>query len=263
VGDRRLPTFIVWAAVVHVCVAQEISNAHWGRGPSSWQAIALIQSATWSAWAVLMLLVVRAFCRRLPLKGPRVSIHALAHLGAAAALGTVACWIGAVVAGLHYYGLSTAAVWDMFRDRLHTALGGTVLVYGAVVVGMSREWDQPTIRPALTFLQRLIAKDDGCLLVVPTTEVDWLEADDDTVRIHAGKRVHTMRDTLTSLNERLNPRRFARIHRSTIVNLDRVREVQLWFKGEHVLLLTDGTRLTIGPTYRDQLLERLKGDRDR
>ena len=58
-----------------------------------------------------------------------------------------------------------------------------------------------------------------------------------------------------------DPRRFVRIHRSTMVNLDRVREVQPWFRGEEILLLADDTRLKIGPNYRQGFLERLRGGR--
>ena len=255
---RHFPTFVAWTLVVLASGAQELSAVHWGHGPRTWDSILLIQSATWSAWALLAVFVVRPLSRRLPLDGPNPTGRLLAHLAVATVLGVAACGIGAMVSGFYYYGTSTAAMRDMFRDRLHTVLASYILAYGALVAVLTLHRRPSAVS---TYLRRLIARDDGRLLVVPQTAVDWIEANDDTVRIHAGGAVHTMRDTLTALGRRLDPARFARIHRSTIVNLDRVREIQPWFKGEQVLLLNDGTRLTIGPTYRDELLQRLHGDR--
>ena len=257
---RPLVMFLAWAFVVLACGVQEMSAASWGGGPRAWQSILLIQSAAWSAWALLAALCVRPLCNSMPLGGRTTVFRLVAHLVLACALGMTACAIGAMVSGFYYFGWSGAAMWDMWRDRLHTVLASYVLAYGAVVTIVTLR-ARPRAEQALGYLRRFIARDDGRLLVVPSTAVDWIEADDDTVRIHAGATAHTLRDTMTALGRRLDPRRFARIHRSTIVNLDRVREIQPWFKGEQVLLLTDGTRLTIGPTYRAELLERLHGDR--
>jgi two-component system LytT family response regulator len=66
-----------------------------------------------------------------------------------------------------------------------------------------------------------------------------------------------MRETMTALEERLDPEQFVRIHRSTMVNLERVRELEPYFHGDYVLKLLDGTRLTLSRTYRDRLQERL------
>lgn len=256
---RDLPALAVWATVVLICFVQEMLAAHWGGGPLTWRPILLIQSATWGTWGAVAVLVLPALWRRVARGQQAVVSRALLHVGAACLLGVVACGIGAFVAALHYYGFSIAAMRDMFRDRLHTALAGTVLAYGAVLLMRRRNLPQPPF----DHLRRFVARRERSLLVIPAAHVDWLEADDDTVRLHVGQSVHMLRETLTSLAGRLDPRRFARIHRSTIVNLDRVTEIQPWFKGEHVLLLQDGTRLTIGPTYRDGFLERLAGDRER
>jgi len=66
-----------------------------------------------------------------------------------------------------------------------------------------------------------------------------------------------MRETMTAMESKLNPERFMRIHRSTIVNLDRVKEVQPWTKGEYVVIMRDGTRLIMSRRYRERLNERL------
>lgn len=107
--------------------------------------------------------------------------------------------------------------------------------------------------------ERLAVHMEGRIILVPVAEVDWIEAADNYARVHVGRAKYLLRETLTSLAARLDQRRFLRIHRSTIVNTDRVREVQPLFRGEHVMLLHDGTRLTVGRKYRGSLA-RLLGD---
>ena len=109
------------------------------------------------------------------------------------------------------------------------------------------------------YLQRLVVRRDGRIRVVSLERVDWIEAADNDVLVHAGPETHRFRDTLASLASRLDPTQFVRIHRSVIVRLARVREVQPWFRGESVLFLDDNTRLTIGRTYRESFLQALAG----
>ena len=96
----------------------------------------------------------------------------------------------------------------------------------------------------------------GCVFV-RTADVDWIEAMDNYVRLHVGRETHLMRETLSHLEQRLPVQSFLRIHRSTIVNVDRIREVQPWFAGDYVLILGDGTKLTTGRNYRGAVRELL------
>jgi two-component system LytT family response regulator len=110
-------------------------------------------------------------------------------------------------------------------------------------------------------LDRLALRLDGRILFLRIEQIDWIEAADDYVRLHVGKQILEHRDTLTRLEQRLPADRFLRIHRSTIVNVDRIREMQPWFQGDYVLIMHDGTRLTTGRSYRERLrglLERWK-----
>jgi two-component system LytT family response regulator len=107
------------------------------------------------------------------------------------------------------------------------------------------------------YLRRLLARTDGRVVPIPVDEIDWIEAKDNYVVVHVGTSAVTIRSTLTALADQLDPRRFARVHRSTILRLDRVREIQPWFRGEHVALLADGTRVTVGAKYREEFLSRL------
>ena len=107
------------------------------------------------------------------------------------------------------------------------------------------------------YLRRLLAKTDGRVVPIPVDEIDRIEARDNYAVVHAGSSAVTIRSTLTSLAEQLDPRQFARVHRSAIVNLARVREIQPWFRGEYVVILADGARVTIGAAYREEFLRRL------
>jgi two-component system LytT family response regulator len=108
--------------------------------------------------------------------------------------------------------------------------------------------------------QRLVVRSAGRVVFLPVAEIDWIEAADNYVRLHAGKHVHVMRETMQRLEATLDPSRFVRIHRSTMVNLDRVRELQPWFHGEYVLILEDGTKLVTGRAHRERI-DRLMGRR--
>ncbi len=103
------------------------------------------------------------------------------------------------------------------------------------------------------YASRILVKQDGRMFFVKTTEIDWIEADRNYVRLHVGKEAHTIRERISHLEETLDPRLFARIHRSTIVNLNRVREMQQWFSGDYVVILEDGTRLRLSRHYRDRV----------
>jgi two-component system LytT family response regulator len=108
---------------------------------------------------------------------------------------------------------------------------------------------------------RLLVKDDGRMYFVRTAEVDWVESFGNYVKVHAGSRTHLVRMTMAALERALDPAAFARIHRSTIVNLDRVKEIQPWFSGDYVVLLTDGTKLRLSRAYRERLERRGIGGR--
>ena len=101
---------------------------------------------------------------------------------------------------------------------------------------------------------RLLVKEGERMFFVPVDRVDWLEAEGNYVRLHCGKDAHLVRGTLGGMEDQLDPRSFTRIHRSTIVNVDRVKEVRPWFAGDYVVKLQDGTELRLSRRYRDRLL---------
>ena len=107
-------------------------------------------------------------------------------------------------------------------------------------------------------LDRLLVKEEGRMYFVPVAEIDWIEAFGNYARLHTGPRTHLIRETMTTLERALDVRRFARIHRSTIVNLDRIRQMDLWGSGDYMVRLADGTQLKLSRWYRDRLEARMR-----
>ena len=103
------------------------------------------------------------------------------------------------------------------------------------------------------YLQRLVVKARGRVLFLKVSEVEWFEAAGNYVTAHVGAAQHLIRDTVAALEGKLDPEQVARIHRSKIVNLERVRELSAWFHGEQVLILKDGTELRVGRAFRARL----------
>jgi two-component system LytT family response regulator len=107
-----------------------------------------------------------------------------------------------------------------------------------------------------TYPDRLAIPKQGRVLFVATKDIDWIEAEGNYVRLHEGNREHEFRETLTGLEEKLNPAEFLRIHRSTIVNVQRIKEIQAWFHGHHRVLLENGTELRMS-RYQHEIARKL------
>ena len=104
---------------------------------------------------------------------------------------------------------------------------------------------------------RLMIKASGRIHFIRMADIDWCEAAGNYVRVHVGPQCYLVRDTMAHLESELDSTQFMRIHRSTIVNVDRVQEMQSSFNGEYVVLLRGGTRLTLSRGYRDAIQSRL------
>src|SRR5678816_4525308 len=104
-----------------------------------------------------------------------------------------------------------------------------------------------------SYLDRLIIKKDDRVSVIRVEEIDWIEAEGNYVRIHCGKQSSLMRETLTRLSNQLDPAKFTRIHRSRLVNIDRILEMHPWVGHDWRIILRTGTELPLSRTYRDEL----------
>ena len=102
-------------------------------------------------------------------------------------------------------------------------------------------------------IDRLAIKSAGRVIFLRLDEIDWIEAADNYVNLHVGNDSHLHRETMTAMEERLKGGKFMRISRSTIVNVDRIKELQPLFHGEYSVILRNGTRLTLSRGYREKL----------
>jgi two-component system LytT family response regulator len=103
------------------------------------------------------------------------------------------------------------------------------------------------------YATRFVVRADGKLTFVRAAEIDWIDASGNYVRLHVQGRTHLIRETMKSIEARLNPDQFVRVHRSAIINIDRVVSLEPYFHGEYVVAMRDGTRLTSSRTHSGRL----------
>lgn len=113
------------------------------------------------------------------------------------------------------------------------------------------------LRSPPQYLDRILIKTNDRVSIIKTDEIDWIEAQGNYLRVHFGKQSSLLRETLSNLASKLDPRRFSRIHRSRIVNIDSIQELQPWSHRDYQVILKNGTQLTLSRTYRDQLYQLL------
>jgi two-component system LytT family response regulator len=109
------------------------------------------------------------------------------------------------------------------------------------------------------FLTRFMIRLGGRIFFVNPSDVDWIEADNYYAKLHVARKAHLLRVSMNELEERLDPRTFLRIHRSSIINLDRVKELHQNPNGEYVVVLKDGTELKLSRARRERLEDLLTG----
>jgi two-component system LytT family response regulator len=103
------------------------------------------------------------------------------------------------------------------------------------------------------YLQRLVVPSGQRSVFVRTDQIDWIEAERNYVRLHVGGQTYLLRENLSRIASSLDPAMFCRIHRSAIVNIDRIHAVESLVRGEYLILLHDGTKLASGRNYRGNL----------
>ncbi len=108
------------------------------------------------------------------------------------------------------------------------------------------------------YLTRLMIKLASRVVLLKVEDIDWIEADGNYAKLHVGKKAHLLREKMHDLESQLDPQRFVRIHRSIIVNLDRIKELHPHFNGDYIVVLEDGRQLKLSRSRREQLETRLK-----
>jgi two-component system LytT family response regulator len=109
------------------------------------------------------------------------------------------------------------------------------------------------------FITRVMIKSAGRMVFLKVEEIDWISADDYYVKLHRGRKSYQLRESLNKLEGELDPMMFLRIHRSTIVNINRIKEIQTHFNGNFIVLLSDGTELLLSRSRREHAQMILKG----
>jgi two-component system LytT family response regulator len=145
------------------------------------------------------------------------------------------------------------------HERLLALLQGEPRLGGEADVRDTSEPAAPAaVADAASFPRRFLVKGDGQMYFVAVDDIDWVEAYGNYVRLHVGKGVHLIRETLGNIERKLDPKRFARVHRSSVVNLDRVSRMDLWGAGDYIVLLKDGTKLKLSRWYRSRIEEQTR-----
>jgi two-component system LytT family response regulator len=135
------------------------------------------------------------------------------------------------------------------RARAHVEQGDVDAKLSTILAGLGPERTAP--------LERIVVRSKGKISFIRTVDVFYIEAAGNYARVHAGKETALVRETLVHLESRLDPSRFVRIHRSTIINIERIRELRPWFAGDSIVVMTDGTELTLSRTHRERAGELL------
>ena len=105
------------------------------------------------------------------------------------------------------------------------------------------------------YLERLVVKSVGRVFFLKTDEIDWIEAAGNYVKLHVGRESHMIRETMNGIETKLDPNKFLRIHRSTVVHIDRIKELHPMFSGDYSVILRTGTELALSRNYREHFLE--------
>ncbi|HEX8267034.1 MAG TPA: LytTR family DNA-binding domain-containing protein [Pyrinomonadaceae bacterium] len=108
---------------------------------------------------------------------------------------------------------------------------------------------------AKKYLERIVVKNSGRVFFIKTEEIDWIEAAGNYLKLHVGRDAHLIRETMQSIEAKLDPEKFFRIHRSTLVQIDRIKELHPLFGGDYAVILRNGTELNLSRNYRERLPE--------
>lgn len=111
------------------------------------------------------------------------------------------------------------------------------------------------LKAGSTYLERLVIKSAGRVSFLEVDDIDWVEAEGNYVSVHSGKKTHLLREAIGSLEAQLDPKKFRRVHRSAIVRIDKIKELQPWFHGEYRIILHSGDELMLSRNYRENLQE--------
>jgi two-component system LytT family response regulator len=152
---------------------------------------------------------------------------------------------------------------ERFREAVERARTRVVEreagAFGEQLAALVADVDAAEDDPASSTTDRFVIKTGGRVTFVDAADICWIEAAGDYVRLHTPEKSHLLRETMSGMEDQLDPERFLRIHRSTIINTDCLKELRPYGNSEHIVVLDDGTELKQSRTYRDALSEFFDG----
>lgn len=262
---QRWGSLVFLAAACIALTAGQLYLKHVAQGYDPvWSTLLALAVPEWLVWGVLAP-GVWWLAHRFPVTRARWVRPSLLHLG-----------VGLLVAALHSLAVSglheamglfgdrafaiTLTIYMAARYPLHLLV--YALIVGASAARRHYRRDEPILPETETpdaarYAVRLSVREKGRTVVVPVAAVDYVEAAGNYVSLHLGAKTHLLRSSLRSLEAQLDPAQFARIHRSTLVNLARVAALTPLQNGDHRVRLHDGTPLRLSRTYRAAVQEKL------
>lgn len=271
---RRLYEAGFWIAVAalntvanSITVSMDLAALHTGHDrwePWVWESTSTL------TWLVLLVGIV-AFNRRFPLERGRFRTSLPAHLAATVVVSLL--HVGGMIAlrelvydamGSEYHVRDWHEMlgYEYLKDvRTYASFIATVYLYRFVL----RRWQGEAgflsegreDRPAEPVTDRFLVKKLGREFLVRVDDIDWIEAAGNYVTLHVGERLYPLRETMAGIQQKLDGQRFVRVHRSAIVNLDRVREIEPFDTGDARAHLHSGATVSVSRRYRQALKERL------
>ena len=267
---RQVHAYLYWLAFLLVLEPGNVLRAHQSGHALGWadEVLRIATAALLGSAATPLLLAVS---RRFPLAGPARWRHLLAQAACAAALAFALIAVACLLAAWIYQGrwLPTPAqlVGQLVADfSLLLCVLAAYLAFAHAAQLLRQRGAVPAAVPpadagtapagAPPYLTRIEIKALGRSSYLELATVDWIETQGNYLALHAGPQQHLVRDTLLNLETRLDPRRFVRIHRRTLVALDRIRQIETAANGDAIVHLAPGAELRVSRSYRAALRAR-------
>jgi len=253
-------TLAAWTGIAALFSLQRIYGFASKGADLAWDRLALEMTVTWGGWAILTPVIVFAV-RRLPLASEN-PWRAMLHVPIGVGVGLVHSLLVATITPLFIWRPSFAPIRDMFAGRLASAIAFETLIYFMVAAVFyayiyATEARQRQIAFATAESDRAdslaVPARDG-VLRVPVKSIDWLQAEDNYVRLHAAGHSHLLRTTLSALEKRLGAQDFVRIHRSAMVSVPRIARLKRMASDRYAVILINGTQLRVSRAYRKRVV---------
>jgi two-component system LytT family response regulator len=153
-----------------------------------------------------------------------------------------------------------ATSWQrLLRAHAHASIAAEARRLGVLLAAVSGEGGEASAAGPAAYAERVLVKDGERTYPLALKDVRWMQSEGNYVDLFTSAGKHTLRETLTNLESRLDPARFVRVHRRVIVAIDQIKELQPWFAGDQVLIMKDGTKLRVSRTRREAVSARLEG----